>query len=166
MRDVQYSMENSSHLAWMIEYFSKYCQSQRTLLWIWIMLCKPHNSNTIVISVSTTMFCSVHGLRATLHMSQEPWPYNCEEPWLSSKGCTMGDKKVILGSHGPSSIVWSENGHVAGPLHILLAEKEGRIWFNKICLKPYQFERITWWCLSVLESALKIVMLKIYIKKS
>jgi hypothetical protein len=41
--------------------------------------------------------------------------------------------------------------HVAGPLHILLAEKVGRIWFNMICLNLYQFKRITWWCLSVLE---------------
>ena len=54
--------------------------------------------------------------------------------------------------------------HVVGPLHILLAEKEGRIWFNIICLKLYQFERTTWWCLFVpkyiLESTLKYVMLK------
>ena len=59
--------------------------------------------------------------------------------------------------------------HVAGPLHILLAEKEGRIWFNIICLKLYQFERTIWWCLSVLESILdyvmKFVMLKILKKK-
>ena len=39
----------------------------------------------------------------------------------------------------------------------LLAEKEGRIWFNIIiCLKLYQSKRITWWCLFVLESVLKI----------
>ena len=44
---------------------------------------------------------------------------------------------------------------VAGTLHILLAEKEGRIWFIIICLKLYQFERITWWCLSVLESIME-----------
>jgi hypothetical protein len=30
--------------------------------------------------------------------------------------------------------------HVGRPLHMLLAEKEGRIWFNKTCLKLYQFE--------------------------
>jgi hypothetical protein len=30
--------------------------------------------------------------------------------------------------------------HVGRPLHMLLAEKEGRIWFNKTCLKFYQFE--------------------------
>jgi hypothetical protein len=30
------------------------------------------------------------------------------------------------------------------------AEKK-RIWFNTICLKLYQFERITWWCMYVLE---------------
>ena len=54
--------------------------------------------------------------------------------------------------------------HVAGPLHILLAEKEGRIWFNIICLKFYQFERITWSCLSIkeysLQSLLKFVPLE------
>ena len=45
--------------------------------------------------------------------------------------------------------------HVAGPLHILLAEKEGRIWFNITCLELYQFERISWRCLSVLEFVMK-----------
>ena len=48
--------------------------------------------------------------------------------------------------------------HVAGPLHILLAEKEGRISFDIICFKLYQFERITWWCLFVLESILEYVL--------
>ena len=63
--------------------------------------------------------------------------------------------------------------HVAGPLHILLAENEGRIWFHIICLKRYQFKRITWWCLcvlefileSVLEFVLKFVMLEKIFKK-
>ena len=45
--------------------------------------------------------------------------------------------------------------HVAELLHILLAETEGSISFNIICLELYQLERITWWCLSVLESILK-----------
>ena len=48
--------------------------------------------------------------------------------------------------------------HVAGPLHILLVEKEGRIWFNVICLTLYQFESITWWCLYVLKSNVKYVL--------
>ena len=48
--------------------------------------------------------------------------------------------------------------YVVGPLHILLAEKEGRIMFSIICLKLYQFERATWWCLSILESILQFVM--------
>ena len=52
--------------------------------------------------------------------------------------------------------------HVAGPLHILLVEKEGRIWFNIKYLKFYQFKRITWWCLSVLE----FDMLEKYYSKS
>ena len=41
--------------------------------------------------------------------------------------------------------------HVTGPLYILLAQKEGRIWFNVINLKFYELERIIWWCLYVLE---------------
>ena len=41
--------------------------------------------------------------------------------------------------------------HVARPLHVLLAKKEERIWFNNTCFKLYQFERTTWWCLYVLE---------------
>ena len=45
--------------------------------------------------------------------------------------------------------------HVAGPL---LAEREGSILFNIICLKLYQFKRITWWCLSVLESLMELAM--------
>ena len=48
--------------------------------------------------------------------------------------------------------------HYAGPLHILLVEKEGRIWFSIICLKLYQFERSTWWCLSILEFVLQFVL--------
>jgi hypothetical protein len=55
--------------------------------------------------------------------------------------------------------------HVAGPLQILLGEKEGKIWFNIICLKLSQFERITWWCSSISESTLQFVMLEIKKKK-
>ena len=48
--------------------------------------------------------------------------------------------------------------HVARLLHVLLVEKEGRVWFNIICFKLYQFERITWWCLSALDYALQYVL--------
>jgi hypothetical protein len=48
--------------------------------------------------------------------------------------------------------------HVVGPLHILLAEKEGRIWFNIMCLKLYPFGRITWWYSFVLESVVQSIM--------
>ena len=48
--------------------------------------------------------------------------------------------------------------YVVGPLHILLAERVGRIWFKLICLKLYQFKRITWWCLCVLEFVLEYVL--------
>jgi hypothetical protein len=32
--------------------------------------------------------------------------------------------------------------HVAGPLHIMLAGKEGRIWFNTICLKSINLREL------------------------
>jgi hypothetical protein len=37
----------------------------------------------------------------------------------------MGVGKAVLCSHRPSSIVGGEVDHVVGPLHILLAKKEG-----------------------------------------
>ena len=66
-------------------------------------------------------------LRATSHTSQELWPCHGEDQ-RPYHGCEV------------------RMDHVAGPLHILLAEKEGRTWLYKICLKIYQFERTTWWC--------------------
>ena len=98
--------------------------------------------------------------RATSHTSQEPWPCNGEDPWLSSKGRTMGVGEVVLGSHETSSIVWSENGPWCGTIAYFVGGKKGRMWFDIICLKLYQFERTTWWYLSVLESNLKYVLLK------
>ena len=50
--------------------------------------------------------------------------------------------------------------HVAGPLHSLLAKKDGRVWFNIVCLKLYQFKRITWWCLFIKKSRALVGMLK------
>ena len=94
-------------------------------------------------------------VRSTSHMSQEPWPCNGEDPWLSSKGRTMGVGKVVLCSHGSSSIiVWSENGPCCRSIAYSVGKKEGRIWFNLIYLKLYQFKRITWWRLSILKSIL------------
>ena len=34
----------------------------------------------------------------------------------------------------------------------------GRIWFDLKCLKFYQFKRVTWWCLCVLESILESIL--------
>ena len=48
--------------------------------------------------------------------------------------------------------------HVVGPLHILVVGKEGTVWLNIVCLKLYQFERITWWCLFVMEHALQSIV--------
>ena len=100
-------------------------------------------------------------LRATSHMSQEPRPCNGEDPWLSSKVHTMGVGK----SRYRQSRILKHNVKWEWTMlrdHCMFCwrEKEGRIWFNIICLKLYQFERTTRWCLSVMESALKFVMLK------
>ena len=65
------------------------------------------------------------GLRATSHMSQEAWPCNGEDPWLSSKGRTMGVGKAILCSHMSSSIVWSENGPCCRTIAYFVSRKRG-----------------------------------------
>ena len=65
------------------------------------------------------------GVRATSHTSQKPWPCNGEDPRLSSKGRTMGVGKAVLSSHGPSSIVWSEDGPCCGTIAYFVSEKRG-----------------------------------------
>ena len=61
--------------------------------------------------------------RATSHMSQEPWPCNGENPWLSAKRRTMCVGKAVICSHGSSSIVWSENGPCCGTIAYLIGGK-------------------------------------------
>ena len=53
----------------------------------------------------------------------------------------MGVGKAVFGSHGPSSMVRSENGPYCGTITYFVGGKKGRIWFNIICLKLYQFQR-------------------------
>jgi hypothetical protein len=48
--------------------------------------------------------------------------------------------------------------HVAGPLHILMVGKEGRIWFNIICFKLYQFESNNWWPFSILKYVMEFAL--------
>ena len=64
-------------------------------------------------------------IRATSPTNQEPWPHNSEDPWLSSKGRPIGVGKAVLGSHGPSSIVWSENGPCGRTIAYFVSEKRG-----------------------------------------
>ena len=54
----------------------------------------------------TTRVSKICGyLRPTSHSSQEPWPCNGEDPWLSPKGhSTMSVGKVVLGIHGPLTL--------------------------------------------------------------
>ena len=63
------------------------------------------NGKSNKMSVKTFELASKNYLRATSQMSQEPWPCHGEDPWLSSKGRTMGVGKAVLGSHKPSNIV-------------------------------------------------------------
>ena len=48
--------------------------------------------------------------------------------------------------------------HDARPLHILLTKQRGEDLLNITCLKLYQFRRISWWCLSIMESVLRSIM--------
>jgi hypothetical protein len=63
-------------------------------------------------------------------MSQELWPCNGEDPWLSSKGCTMCVRKAIICSLRASSIVWSENGPCCGTIaYFVGGKKRGGFYF-------------------------------------
>ena len=79
--------------------------------------------------------------------------------WLSSKGRTNGVGKAVLCSHGPSRIVWSENGPCCRTMACfvggLRGEDFGLIWYlsNSINLGE-----LFWWCLYVLESILEPIM--------
>ena len=85
-------------------------------------------------------------MRATSHMSQEAWPCNGEDPWLSFKGRTMGvGKATVFCSHGSSSIVWSENGPCCRTIAYFVGGKRGENLVNIICLKLYPFKKIIWW---------------------
>ena len=78
-------------------------------------------------------------LRATSHVSQEPWPWNGEDPWLSHPKAVpwvCWESRFMSSQALKHSVKWEWN-MVQGPLHSLVAEKEGRIWFNMICLKLY-----------------------------
>ena len=88
----------------------------------------------------------------------------------------MGVREVVLGVHRPSSIVWNENGPCCETIAYIVGRRRGNDLVNLRCLKLYQFQNTTWWCLSVLEPnmesiliyvmkfALKYVMLKKYLK--
>jgi hypothetical protein len=77
-------------------------------------------------------FSSKQDIKATSHKSQELWPCNGEDPWLSSKGRSMVVGKAVLCSHGPSSIVWSENGPCCGTIANFVGGKRGvdLVWYN------------------------------------
>jgi hypothetical protein len=77
------------------------------------------NFNRLVFSNSTASSITKG------HFTHEPWPCNGEDPWLSSKGRTLGVGKVVLCSHGPSSIVWSENGPCCGTIAYFGGGKRG-----------------------------------------
>ena len=45
--------------------------------------------------------------RATLHMSQEPWPRNCESPEGHVQRPYQDTSDIMKCGHAPSSVVWS-----------------------------------------------------------
>ena len=61
---------------------------------------------------------------------------------LKAVPCVLGKSLYVVS--GPQAYCEVRMDHVAGPLHTLLVEKEGRILINIICLKIYQFKRIIW----------------------
>ncbi len=89
----------------------------------WASNLEPFESQ-ILIARHHLFYVLYDNIRATSHTSQEPWPCNGEDPWLSSKGCTMGVGKVISCSHGPSTILWSENGQWCGVIAYFVGGKK------------------------------------------
>ena len=83
---------------------------------------------SLQIMVFFFITCSNFALRdcGPLHtMSQELRPRNGEDPWLSSKGLTVGVGKAVICSHGPSSIVWSVNWPCCGTIAYFVGGKRG-----------------------------------------
>ena len=90
-----------------------------------------------------------YAFRATLNMSQGPLPCNDEHPWLSPKGCTMGVGKAIMCSHGPSQIVWSENGSCWGTISYFIGGKRGATlptcYISPLSILSFIFLVLRWW---------------------
>jgi hypothetical protein len=66
--------------------------------------------------------------------------------------------KVVPWVLGKPFYVVKHSGPCCATIAYFVGRKEGRIWFNKICLKLYQFDIINWWCLSVLKSTLESLL--------
>ena len=62
-------------------------------------------------------------VRATSHMSQWPWPWNGEGPWLLSNSGTMGIGLSILCGDSSSNIVWNKNGLCWGNVAYFISGK-------------------------------------------
>jgi hypothetical protein len=107
--------------------------SPPSVKWTWTVSAFSTNESSYIAMVKGLQPCvwsgpklnSMPTLRATSHMSQEPWPCNGDDPWLSSKGCTMGVSKAVSCSHGPSSIVWSESGPCCMTITYFVGIKRG-----------------------------------------
>ena len=98
-------------------------------------------------------------------MSQEPWPCNGEDPWLSSKGRTMGVGKAVLCSHRPSSIVWSENGPCCRTIVYFVGGKRGEdlVWCNMSqTLSSWENHLVVFVCLGTYLGICSGICLEIY----
>ena len=92
--------------------------SKETFLKIWSIF----KSLVLELSASDNRQDNHLVVRASSHMSQEPWPCYGEDPWLSSKGRSMG----VIRSHVPSSIVWSESTPCCGTIAYFVGNKRGK----------------------------------------
>ena len=126
MRQWQYHVEYSIIHIECEEHFAKYGQSHITMLWIWIMLWSfavlrkldyMHVISRYFIYVALNilkgegpwfqLIDSCWNTRATSHMSQEPWPWNCKSPKESVQRLSQDTFKIMKCGPGYSSVVWS-----------------------------------------------------------
>ena len=66
-----------------------------------------HVSSSFRVSIGNHKLTNLLLLTATSHLSQEPWPYNCESPKESAQRPSQDTSKIMYCDHRPSSVVWS-----------------------------------------------------------
>ena len=57
--------------------------------------------------IDLLLVATVLSFRATSHLSQEPWPWNCVSPKESVQKPSQDTSIIMWCGHGPSRVVWS-----------------------------------------------------------